>query len=254
MKRLLIVNADDCNLTAGVTRAILDCHDEGIVSSTTFLVNLPVEPATVLALRRRRNLGVGLHLNVTLGSPVSRRFRRGSLTDASGVFRRWNRLRKLPSAADVTSEYAAQIERFRKLFGRLPTHLDTHHQLHDRFFFLKILCHAARRFRLPVRTSRLSRHAAARPLFRGLRSPESLIGDLRAENYWRCSSLKKALASVEAGTHELMCHPGYVDEDLVRLSSFTKGREVEAHVLCRKELKPILRSRGIRLTHFGLML
>ena len=42
MKKQLIVNADDGNLTGGVTRAILDAHDHGIVSSTTLFANMPL--------------------------------------------------------------------------------------------------------------------------------------------------------------------------------------------------------------------
>jgi len=35
----LIVNADDYNLTPGVCRGILAAHQEGVVTSTTFMVN-----------------------------------------------------------------------------------------------------------------------------------------------------------------------------------------------------------------------
>ena len=45
--RRLIVNADDYGLTAGVSRGILEAHRRGIVTSTTLLVNRPVDPALI---------------------------------------------------------------------------------------------------------------------------------------------------------------------------------------------------------------
>ena len=68
--RSLIVNADDYGLTAGVSRGILDAHRRGIVTSTTLLVNRPVDPALIEALKAS-GMGVGLHLNLTLGPPVA---------------------------------------------------------------------------------------------------------------------------------------------------------------------------------------
>ena len=68
--RVLIVNADDWGLTAGVSRGILHACRHGIVTSTTLLVTRPPDPALLEELRGS-GLAVGLHLNLTLGAPVS---------------------------------------------------------------------------------------------------------------------------------------------------------------------------------------
>ncbi len=41
MQPLLIVNADDFNLTDGVSRGIVEAYQRGILTSTTAMVNLP---------------------------------------------------------------------------------------------------------------------------------------------------------------------------------------------------------------------
>ena len=70
----LVVNADDFGLSTGVNRGILEAHAAGVVSSVSVLVNTP---GWTDALRRLRDLGpapglgVGLHLNLTMGRPVS---------------------------------------------------------------------------------------------------------------------------------------------------------------------------------------
>ena len=68
--KVLIVNADDFGLTAGVSRGILEAGGRGIVTSTTLLVNRDIPPAQIEELQVSE-LGVGVHLNLTLGAPVS---------------------------------------------------------------------------------------------------------------------------------------------------------------------------------------
>ena len=74
----LIVNADDGNLTPGVFRGVIQAHDRGIVTSTTLFANLSFSNEMHATLATRPDLGVGIHLNITLGFPVlGRTLRRG---------------------------------------------------------------------------------------------------------------------------------------------------------------------------------
>ncbi len=244
MKRFLIVNADDCNLTAGVTRAILECHDRGIVSSTTFLVNLPVDKSTVRQLTKRRRLGIGIHLNITLGQPVLPQKRVRSLVETTGCFIRQGA--KRPRAADVTREWEAQLRRFFRIFGRKPTHLDTHHQLHDQPFYFNLLARLARKWKLPVRRSRILKGKR----MPGLCSPDYFFGDLDPAGYWRPKQLKAVLRRLPEGVSEIMCHPGKLDRELRQISSFTRGREEEYRLFASKQLRAWLQKQDIHLGNF----
>src|SRR2546422_3591198 len=72
-ERRVVVNADDFGLWAGVNRGILEAHSAGVVSSVSVLVTLPawVDAAPRLGAAGP-GLGVGLHLNLTAGKPLSR--------------------------------------------------------------------------------------------------------------------------------------------------------------------------------------
>ena len=71
MKRL-IVNADDFGRAPGVNQGILDAHTHGIVTSTTVMINYPDAPAGIeRAQADAPDLGLGLHLNLTSGPPIS---------------------------------------------------------------------------------------------------------------------------------------------------------------------------------------
>jgi len=82
MTRVLIVNADDFGLTPGVSAGILAAHRHGIVTSTTVLVNRAILPVHIDAALGS-GIGVGLHINLTLGSPITGA---PSLVDRSGRF------------------------------------------------------------------------------------------------------------------------------------------------------------------------
>ncbi|HTL46701.1 MAG TPA: ChbG/HpnK family deacetylase [Verrucomicrobiae bacterium] len=252
--KTLIVNADDCNLTPGVTAAILAAHDTGIVSSTTFMANLPIRPAEIRAIKKRKALGVGVHLNVTLGRPVSRPSQVPSLTDAEGKFRRrGDQLAKLPLKKDLVKEYAAQVLLFRHVFERLPTHLDTHHQMHDHPLYLEALIAVAKRFRLPVRRSALMKSAkSGAPVYKGVKTVDRVLGDLDPKGFWRKASLETVLRKLPEGLNEVMCHPGRIDRDLKALSSFTHGRDKERDLFRSSVWKKKLPEWGIRLANYGV--
>ena len=126
MTRRLIVNADDWGLTRGVSDGILAAHRHGIVSSTTVLVTAPLDREQVARLRDA-GLGVGVHVNLTLGAPLTRG---RSLVDGDGRFvRDARRAAARVTAADVRAEVEAQVERFESTLKRRPTHLDSHHHV-----------------------------------------------------------------------------------------------------------------------------
>ncbi len=248
--RRLIVNADDCNLTRGVTEAILKAHRSGIVSSTTFLVTHPANPEDVEALTHAKNLGVGLHLNVTLGRPAAPASEVPSLVDPAGAFRnREDQLRHQPEVGHIEREYTEQIERFTALFARLPTHLDTHHHMHDLPGYFDALCRAAHRFQLPVRRCRFLEgpRRAGQPF-----TTDFFFGDLDPDGYWRKEKLVECLKNLPGGISEIMCHPGRVDDALRRITSFQDGRGEEYQVFSAKAMRELLQELGIELTHFGL--
>ena len=247
----LIVNADDCNLTTGVTEAILAAHQKGIVSSTTFLINLPCDPQIVKKLLKQKHLGIGLHLNITLGKPLCPVSRIESLVKEDAFKRKPVDVK----AGHVYLEYEKQIRLFRKVFGKMPTHLDTHHQLHDLPFFMRIVSELAGIYRLPVRRSSLMNTKKKQNLNLGLKplkTTDFFFGDLNPEGYWRLPRLKAVIQNLPEGLSEIMCHPGKVDRHLRKLSSFTAGRANELKVFCSVQILKAVQKQRIKLTHYGL--
>lgn len=251
MKRL-IVNADDCNLTRGVTEGILKAHEEGIVTSTTVLINLPLEEHTLRELKKRRGLGLGLHLNVTLGEPVNLPSEVSSLVRADGRFRRPNEYQEHPPAPkDLLREYEAQVRLFVKDFGRKPDHLDTHHHLHDFPVFFQVLAQVAKRWKLPIRRSHIFQIATHGKLTRRLKTTDYLFGNLQVRYPWRWDPFLSLMEHLPEGTSEIACHPGFKDARLRKISSLVDSREVELNLLSSKRLRKEISRLGIELVRFS---
>ncbi len=252
-QKILIVNADDCNLTSQVTEAILKSHENGIVTSTTFLINLPFGTGVVREILARKKLGLGLHLNVTLGKPLAKASLVKSLLQKDGRFKKKDQysLNKLPPVPEITEEFKSQLQKFVKTFKRLPTHIDVHHHMHDFRPFLEALAFVAKKHDLPIRWTRLLTEPEIKSVHKGLKTTDHFYGNLDPHTFWTEEVLRHLLFTLPEGRSEIMCHPGWVDDELVAISSLTIPREREYQLFSLKELRRYIDHLGIKLTHFG---
>ena len=237
--RLLIVNADDYGLTRGVSRAILQAHHEGIVTSTSVLAVAPGFKPTVAWLRDTEAIGVGAHLcAVGEDPPLLTALEVPTLVDGQGRFASsWKTF--LPRVAarqidpdDLRLELAAQIERLRQA-GLALTHVDTHQHLHlwpgvaDVVLDLAVengigavrVTRSASLSPVGLGVRRLSAGLARRAEQRGLRHTEAGSGLDHAGNL-DGPRMQRTIARLGAGgaaTAELGTHPGQPgDTDLER--------------------------------------
>jgi len=245
LTRRLIVNADDFGLTQGVSEGILAAHRHGIVTSTTVLVTSLIDRELV-ARARESVLGIGLHVNVTLGRPLTRG---ASLVDADGRFvRDARRAAARAKAADVDAEIRAQVERFVDLMKRLPTHLDTHHHVGLLSPVRESVLGVARRLGVPVRSQDAIARARARAA--GLRTTDHFFGESGPDAYWTPARTLAHLRALPPGVSEFMAHPGRFDDDLA-YSRYARQREVELIGLGTSGARAAVGALGIRLCHFG---
>ncbi len=130
MKKL-IVNADDFGFNREVTDGILECFQKGAVTSTTLMVNMPDAGRAFKLAKENPQLSVGIHLNLSLGKPISHPEQIPCLVDGQGnfrdhisVFSKANRMQL--AAREIEKELEAQILLFLD-HGIKPSHSDSHH-------------------------------------------------------------------------------------------------------------------------------
>ena len=154
MGKQLIVNADDYGRSPGVSRGILKAHREGIVTSTTVMINQEGIQAQLAEALACPGLGIGLHLVFSSWRPVLPPQEIPGLVDEDGLF--WTSIACGPGPKrsrwmQLEAELRAQVERFQALAGRLPDHLDCHHFVHLYPPFFQVYADLAAEFDLPLR-------------------------------------------------------------------------------------------------------
>jgi predicted glycoside hydrolase/deacetylase ChbG (UPF0249 family) len=268
--RKLRVTADDFGFTPGVTDGILEAHEKGIVTHTSIMAGgLDFDRAVALA-RERPALGVGLHLTLTWGKPLSAPSEVPSLVGEGGRFaplgvilQRFikGRLNK----AEVGSEWRAQMDQVTRA-GIAVTHVDSHHHLHLLPGLLPVAARLAGEFgvgwlRRPAESlggdfrNALVKRLVFRMLtlrswplptsqaFRGLTLQGQRDFLLR---------LQQAIRGLPPGTTEFMVHPGRPDARLAEEDTYVREREIELKGLCDPTIKNLLRDLEIELDRVSI--
>lgn len=275
----LIVNADDFGLSPEVNRGVALAHSRGILTSATLLANAPAFDEAVGIARENPGLGVGVHLNLVRGKPLSPPGDAPLLVGPDGLFRRFR-------AARLTADFLGQAEReYRRQLERVtaagikPTHIDfeKHHAWQGPLYLLacrlagEFGIGAARTLREPVAWAgralgwpgvmgvvRASLLRSGFDLGGGaggrclLARPDRLLGQAHiggmTEGVW-----VRLAGSLPEGVSEVMTHPG-TDTDVPEPmgDSWLRGRrKVELDALLSRRVRELLEKNNVRLIHFG---
>jgi len=233
MTKYLIVNSDDFGISEDVSRGIIEANQKGIVSSTSTMANMPAAGAAIRdAHQHAPKLGLGLHLVLSFGSPVSPPEKVPSLVNEAGTFVSNYRdlMAKIASytAEDLELELNAQFDRFVELAGHKPDHIDSHHRaayLHPAAF--EVMMSLAEKHNLPYRRAtwldgdqyaQVPTNADGK-LVEQLRAIYDKHGQPKSPDYmaeifyWdrrsRVEPMRQAIESLKDGYTELICHVGY---------------------------------------------
>lgn len=193
--RFLIVNADDLGMSGAVNEGIFAAHEGGIVTSASLMVLRDEAPAAVEALGEHPDLAVGLHL-------------------------------------EAGAECRSQLDRFRELVGRDPTHVDSHkhaHETDDAFGAAAEALAAELEVPLRNRAIRYERRFYGRDAI----SPEHLI---------------QLIEALPPGWTEIGCHPA---AGPVPTSSYDAERQIELATLRDPGVKILLNVTSVRLCSYA---
>ncbi len=284
----LIVNADDLGWTVGVNRGIVEGHCQGLITSTSLLANGQAFVDGVSLAKKNPALGVGVHLNLSDGPPTAPLAKVKGLRNARDEFEGGPEglllrlARRSLRTEEVEVEWDAQIQKVRDA-GIQPTHLDGHKHVH----MLPGLFEAALRLakkhgigairvshedsKLRVALSIGQEQKASVVLKQGVqaRGLKLLAHDAKdlaqragiATTDYFCGiaqtgvllreGVERLLEILPEGYTELMCHPGYVDEELLKSHTrLQQSRQIELAILTDPGIRKLVAMRGIRLIDF----
>jgi len=237
----MIINADDFGYCRAVNYGIMDAHLNGILTSATLLTNTPGFRHAVALAKDCPSLGVGLHLNIAFGQPLTKG---STLTGKDGYFIKPG---SLPSShtyqmEDIQAELEAQYQKFVEAMGQKPTHLDSHLFTTDSN---PVMAAAARelavKYRLPMRNHDI-------PGF-------SHVDFVQFRTYYGEPGLSYVYDNIEDISSrpyvELMSHPAYMDSYLLKSSSYNVQRLTELDFLISSETKKMIKEYSIELINYS---
>jgi predicted glycoside hydrolase/deacetylase ChbG (UPF0249 family) len=226
-KRWLVVNADDVGLCPEVDEGVLEVVRAGRVTSVSLLVNPPFRPDA--AALREMPVSMGLHVNLTMGLPLSP-FGLPSLRNEQGRFRpRWFEEDLCIERNEVRDEFLRQVDAFEALTGSLPTHLDTHKHIHARNAdVLAVVADLAGTLRVPLRAPNATVRERLKAM--GIAVTDHFVGGVEPSPFWTEERLADVLAEIPPGVTEMMCHPGRPMPEMEGLR-YTHQRDTERKTL-----------------------
>jgi chitin disaccharide deacetylase len=289
--RNLIVNADDLGWTEGVNRGIAEAHRNGIVTSTTLLANGAAFASAVELVKATPSLGVGVHLNLSDGKPVSPPETVPSIVNDRGEFKGGPEALLLRVARrnlrlkEVEIEWESQIQKVVNA-GIQPTHLDGHKHVHMLPGMFEIVLRLAKRNNIAaVRISHegsslrsalstgenqniplvmkqgvqarvlklLARDARALAEAAGIATTDYFCG-IAQTGELTVEGMKCLLQNLPEGATEIMCHPGFMDKELEESATrLQDSRELEVQILTDPGIRNLVASQGIRLIDYAFV-
>jgi chitin disaccharide deacetylase len=226
-QRTLIVNADDLGMTAAVNAGIAEAFERGMVTSASLMVRQAAAPEGASYAKEHPRLAVGLHIDLGEWNYQEGEWVVGYARCDGG------------DRDSVERECRAQLEAFRELTGRDPTHLDSHQHVHMNEPVAGVAAGLAAELGVPLRARGIryeggfyGQTGKGEPLPEAI-APEALIAILRA---------------LPPGVTELGCHPGH---PMRGESSYAEERPREVRTLCDPAVREAIEEEGIRLTSFA---
>lgn len=286
----LIVNADDFGFNREITDGIVESHHNGVVTSTTLMINMPAAEYAVGRVKDCPEMSVGLHVNLTEGRPISDPGEIPSLVDAEGsfidrptFFKRAN-LCQLDSS-HLRLEMKRQFEKIIEL-GHTPTHADSHHHsascvqpffiklsLMKEFGIKRLRTHRGwyhrdrlvkglpaslwRTFTTNIRRGPFRVYYELQHVFcmlRGISTPSERFGFFKVVSDrkmdFSMASVPSLVGAMPSGTSELCCHPGFHSDDPNDDEVMRNSRPAELKFLTDPAFRQALEEANIELVNY----
>lgn len=258
MVKKVIINADDFGISEAFNFGVIKALRDGVASSTTIMINQPAAAHAVSLLKEVPRIYVGLHVNLTTGSPVSDPAQIPSLAKPSGEFigsKNFKNHQEQFNYKDCYTETKAQVERFRELFGYYPTHIEPHSAMDDQSN--KALIDVAREYGLHYNVSYQGKYLQPSPE-EYLQVDEKLnqkVGEIidrgsRPEDFFNDSYdlIKEKDNGLVTALH---FHPGFLDAYIFDHSTLTIPRVRDLETLCSASVKGWLEDQEIETISYG---
>lgn len=250
MKRLrLLLRSDDLGYSEAVNYGLEKVLHFGMTRSVGLMPNMPAA-AHGLKLLEGLDLCIGQHTNICVGKPCADPRLIPSLLGPTGEFKSSKEYRSasedLVVLEEAVIEVEAQYTRFKELTGREPGYFDGHAVRSQNYMKAVELVSQAH----SLKFSEMYLHGQPTARVGTEQTYRWGINNLIPE-YDPVQALKDVVLSAKRDLPGVyVCHPGYVDDYLMRTSSLNLNRTKEVAMLTDPAVKEWLDEHGVELVSY----
>lgn len=263
----LVLQSDDYGITPAVASGIIYGITHGVIRNTGFFPNMPWAEECAEMIRPYLNdIALGIDFNLCNGFPVSDPKDVPSLVDSEGRFIDMNTHRRRYAEDnggyspmntngkdhcdpdDVAREFRAQLERFRELIGRDPDYFHGH--AYGTAWHRQVTQSLAKECGKPSSGTMHARDDVYNAGMGWYLNPPTYENQMKADLLGYLTDEKKLPDMLQKKYIYVVCHCGYVDEQLFHEGNFNVVRTQDLRAATSPEIFAWMEKNGIGLGDF----
>ncbi len=268
----MMIQADDYGITKAVTDGIVECAKQGMMTQTGIFTNMPWVDYAAERIKEVPHVLLGQDLNLSTGGPVTDPKLIPTLVQENGQFltSAMHRQRDKENPHNVTYEdayleYDNQVKKFIELFDKLPGYIGGHAWSSEETD--KALNDIADKYGIFNALAILDEPKPKYTMYHDLEGEWArpiVREDGRYDFSVQSQSENDPLKMFREGKFDeifkdtlenkdvffLHTHAGYLDRELLQLSSFSVIRPMEVGLLCSAELKKWVKDNNVELVNY----
>jgi predicted glycoside hydrolase/deacetylase ChbG (UPF0249 family) len=258
----LLTQGDDFGFTRGVTLGIIDSIDRGVLRNTGLFTNMPSTEFAVSFMKERPQVCFGIDFNIVSGPSVADPLEIPHLVDKTGEFIRSGVRTKDPRYASESgrremfpyeecyTELKAQYNKYLHLVGHKPGYLHAHSLMHENY--IEVIRKLSEETGIPFSMDLQKKMGFVSTMsFRKdfLQSMNNKVFDPEAQ------LAKEPLKMVMEHSEDFLAaeyatiggHPGYIDAELLKLTTLSLERCKDAEMMMSEKLKNWITENHVQL-------
>jgi len=256
----LLFQSDDYGITEGVTCGILKGIREGLIRNTGLFVNMPSSKFAAQQIKCYPECCLGVDINLVAGYPISSADQIPNLVKASGEFYASGEIRAKSNLVSSESlfnemdndpfpldelliEVENQVLKFIELVGEKPKYIHPHSMMTPNIS--TALEKIAEKYEVPF-----SFNAYKKYNFHWVTNtwnPKTFPVEQQIRTNVEGNVLNVISEILDYECSILICHAGFVDEDLLRCSTYTIIRAKDLLMACSPSLKAFIETNHVEL-------
>ncbi|MCR4634380.1 MAG: ChbG/HpnK family deacetylase [Erysipelotrichaceae bacterium] len=258
----ILFQGDDFGFTRSVTYGIVDSIDRGVLRNTGLFANMPSAVLAASYMKDRPQACFGIDFNLVSGPTCADPAKIPHLVDENGNFirsgvrtrdERWQSVEgraELFPYEEVRTEIYAQFDRFVELTGKMPEYLHEHSISSENY--RKVIEELSVEKNIPYSTKiwkEMKMDSTMEKLMSMSMASQKKVFDpndqLNKDTVAQFFSVADEMLKNEYNV--FCCHPGYVDADLLGLTTLSLERAKDAEMMMSEKVMNWIRENDVEL-------